>query len=266
MGFIHYKCLRQCISVRITKKEADNIICYLWKNYECEICLNEYPKYIKYKSITYNIVDFSNNFDQYIILDYSLYEDSKNKSFRKGAIVVKVVDNEIITIGRNQNNIIKLKDISVSRSHCYLIKKGNEIFVADKKSKFGTLLYLNKPFTITNDTSKINLSKAFNKNNKNSKIFLKNLTDNQANLVSGKNFLSFKLETSWSLFGSLFSNTFCCKCKKSDEDYVFNLDSNRENDSNKEECNYMNDSYADNFMRLDTIIKYTENCGKDNFI
>jgi hypothetical protein len=259
MGYIHHKCLKQCIKVRITKKEDDNYICYLWKNYTCEICLQEYPKYIKYKDINYEIIDFDIPYDQYIIMDYNLYDDSKRKTFRKGIIIVKLIDNENITIGRNQNNIIKLKDISVSRSHCYVFKKDNKIFVADKSSKFGTLLYLNKPFTITynkNDVLK-------RPNNKKTNTFI----DNHVNLISGKNFFNFKLERTWSLFGSLFSNTFCCKYKtSSNEDFVFNLDSLRDDKEKKFNNEYLNDSYNDYIMCLDTIIKSSDSINKDSYI
>jgi len=258
MGYIHYKCLKQCIKVRITKKEADNYICYLWKNYQCEICLNEYPKNIRYKDIFYDVIDFAIPYNQYIIMDYNLYDDAKKKTFRKGIIIVKIVENENITIGRNQNNIIKLKDISVSRSHCYVFKRDNKIYVADKSSKFGTLLYLNKPFTIT-----FNKNINTKRNTKKSHTFI----DNHVNLISGKNFFTFKLETSWSLFGSLFSNTFCCKYKtSSNEDFVFNLDSLRDdNDKRYNNNDYLNDSYNDNCMCLDTIIRCSETI-KDSYI
>lgn len=277
MGYIHYKCLKQCIKMRITKKEAENYICYLWKNYECEICLREYPKYIKYKNYVYNMIDFNIPYEQYIILDYTLYDDTKKRTFRKGIIIVKIMDEEHITIGRNQTNVIKLKDISVSRSHCYFFKKDNKLFIADKSSKFGTLLYLNKPFTITNNNNFV--KKNFNNKTTNAitiggKIMNNNLStintnfiDNQVNLVSGKNFFSFKLSSNWSLFGTLFSNTFCCKCKNADEDFVLNLDdSSQEMENSKElnDMNHSNDSYVDYFMNLDTIIKNNESANVNN--
>lgn len=250
MGYIHFKCLKQCIKVRITKKEAENYICYLWKNYQCEICLYEYPKVIRYKEISYEIIDLVIPYEQYLIIDYNLYDDTKKKTFRKGIIIVKITENENITIGRNQNNIIKLKDISVSRSHCYVYKKDNRLYLKDKHSKFGTLLYLNKPFTVTFNK---NYTQKRNYKNKNNCFF-----DSQVNLIAGKNYISFKLETTWSLFGNLFSNTFCCKYKSSsNEDFVFNLDSLRD-DIDKNNNEYLNDSYNDNCMFLDTIIKHCD--------
>jgi hypothetical protein len=260
MSYIHFKCLKQCIKVRISKKEAENYICYLWKNYLCEICLNEYPKIIIYKDIIYEIIDFDIPYEKYIIFDYNLYDDGKKKTFRKGIIIVKIVENENITIGRNQNNIIKLKDISVSRSHCHIFKKENKIYVADKSSKFGTLLYLNKPFTIT--LNKDNLIKR--NNNRKNHTFI----DNHVNLISGKNYFTFKVESSWSLFGNLFSNTFCCKYKtSSNEDFVFNLDSIIDDKDKKFNNNdHLSDSYNDYCMCLDTIIKNSETIVKDSYI
>ena len=38
MEFIHYKCLKQCIELKIQKKEDENYKFYFWKNFECEIC------------------------------------------------------------------------------------------------------------------------------------------------------------------------------------------------------------------------------------
>jgi hypothetical protein len=98
MKYIHYKCLKECISVKTTKKSSDNYLFYNWKSYECEICLAEYPKYIKYKSFNYNLVDLTFPFDQFILFDYCLYDDEKKKTFRKGFIMVKFNEKDQITI------------------------------------------------------------------------------------------------------------------------------------------------------------------------
>lgn len=39
-----------------------------------------------------------------------------------------------------------LKDISVSRNHCSLVYKHNKLFIQDRKSKFGTLIYPQRGF------------------------------------------------------------------------------------------------------------------------
>ena len=103
MKFIHCKCLKECISVRTTKKATDNYIFYNWKSYECEVCLSEYPKFIKYKAYTYNLVDLTYPFDQYLVLDYSIYDDEKKRSFRRGFIIVRFNDKDQITIVNNSH-------------------------------------------------------------------------------------------------------------------------------------------------------------------
>jgi hypothetical protein len=221
--------------MKINKKINDNYICYIWKNFECEICLSEYPKYIKYKQQTYTMVDLDIPYEQYIILDYTLYDDTKKKSFRKGIIVFRVNDNEEITIGRTQSNTIKLKDISVSRLHCYFIKKGGKIYISDKGSKFGTLVYLNRPFNLSYNSMVDLYSNSF------------------VNLVSGKNLFCFKVISQWSFFGNLFGQALCCRCKNNDDEMII-LDED-DGITKVREYNYMNDSYCDYVINLEKIIK-----------
>jgi hypothetical protein len=270
MSHIHYKCLKQCINTKINIKSGDDFICYIWKNIECEICLSEYPKYIKYKNITYDLVDIENNYQQYILFDYALYDDTKKKSFRKGIIVVKLKNGEEITVGRTQSNTIKLKDISVSRMHCSIINKDGNIYVMDKGSKFGTLIYLNKPFLLTNNFGN-QIDGKINQNLMN--FHYKNLPfNNYINLISGKNFLSFKLYNNWSILKHFFSHTLCCKCKAaSDDEMIINIEELNDVDElnkiknnslnvNHEHDQNLNDSYNDYILNLDTIIIWSDEC------
>jgi hypothetical protein len=253
MGYIHYKCLKHCISTRITKKASDNYICYIWKNFECEICLQEYPKYIKYKLNTYPLVDVNTSYEQYMLLDYTLYDDTKKRNLRKGIIVFQLVDDEEITIGRTQTNTIKLKDISVSRMHCYFIKKNNKIYVADKGSKFGTLLYLNKPFTLSNNIGKLQ-----------EKLYI----DNSISLISGRSLFQLKVVNTWSLLSNIFSSSFCCKCKNTnDDEFVLNInDDDNDHTKVRDINNHFNDSYCDYYINLDTIIRNETICNNNSFI
>ena len=77
MQYIHYICLKQCIDAKINKKEDENFKLFTWKNFECEICKMEYPKYLKYKNNIYPMVDIGNSFESYSICDYTLYDDAK---------------------------------------------------------------------------------------------------------------------------------------------------------------------------------------------
>lgn len=227
--------------MKINKKEGDDYMCYLWKNYECEICLTEYPKYAQYKDLTYPMIDLEVPFSQYMVFDYALFDDTKKKSLRKGIIVVKLQDEEEITLGRTQTNTIKLKDISVSRMHCYFIRRNGQIHIYDKGSKFGTLLYSRKPVTI----NQINQGKI-------------------VNLVAGKHMLSLSLSKSWNIFSSLFSNISCCtpRTVSSSE-----LTISKDEGSNKlkQNCN-LDDSYDDLVISLQSIIRHSDICNNNSFI
>ena len=192
MKYIHYKCLKNCIEANITKKIEDRYKYYYWKNYCCEICQKEYPKYLKIKDVLYPLIDLEINYSSYIICDYSLYDDVKKKTFRKGILLIKIDDEkneDIISLGRSQNNYVKLKDISVSRTHCNIIKRKNKLFIVDKGSKFGSLLYINKPINI-------------------------NLNSEEEVIISGRHCFSIKLQENKSFLYKLLFDINCCKCNE----------------------------------------------------
>ena len=57
MKYIHFSCLKKSIMQKIQIRNEKYFDLYFFKSYNCEICLETYPKYIKYKSDTYNLVD-----------------------------------------------------------------------------------------------------------------------------------------------------------------------------------------------------------------
>ena len=217
MKYIHYKCLKHCIEVNLTKKIEQNYKYYNWKNYSCEICKEEYPKYIKIKDSLYPLVDLEIGFSSYITCDYALYDDVRKKTSRKGILIIKInedSDEDIITLGRSQNNRVKLKDISVSRNHCNIIKRKNQLFIVDKGSKFGSLIYINNPLSI-------------------------NKKNDEEIIISGRHWFSIKLEEETNFFSKLFFSAKCCQCneiKQNSDVDIEHLDEN--NDSHQPEKIY----------------------------
>jgi hypothetical protein len=241
MQYIHFKCLKQCIEAKIQKKEDEYFKLFTWKSFECEICKCEYPKYLKYKNNIYPMVDIGNSFDSYSICDYTLYDDAKKKTFRKGLIVFKInEDYDEIPVGRTQTNRIKLKDISVSRVHCNIIRKNNNLYVVDKGSKFGTLIYIKKSINM-------NILKMNNKSEC---------------LISGKHCFTFSLQRNLSFLQKLFSfDVQCCKCNRNNKEFdvdVENLKDNISENSENEQNKNLDDSYVDYVLNLETIIKIKE--------
>lgn len=108
-------------------------------------------------------------------------------------------------------------------------KKEGKIYVEDNGSKFGTLLYVNKPLLMMNLNETLRLS-------------------------SGKSVFNFSLVKNWNIFSGI-CNTWCCKYKNEDE-FILNLEK-EEIQTNKDNC--VNDSYEDYVIYLETIIKNNNN-------
>ena len=218
MKFIHFKCLKHSIDVNLTKKIEQHYKYYIWKNYACEICKEEYPKYLRIKDSLYPLVDLEIGFPSYITFDYALYDDIKKKTSRKGILVIKInedTDEDVITLGRSQNNRVKLKDISVSRSHCNIIKRKNHLYIVDKGSKFGSLIYVNNPLNI-------------------------NIKNNEETIISGRHWFSIKLEEESNFFSKLFSSTKCCQCSEINKNMDIDIEHLDENIDNKPDKIYGN--------------------------
>ena len=238
MGYIHYKCLKSCIEAKVQKKSEECYETYFWKSYHCEICLFPYPKYIKYKNKKYYLIDIdTSNFSQYCICDYSIFDDSLKKTFPKGYIVIKIEDNKEITLGRNQTNGVKLKDISVSRKHCFIIKKDNKLFLNDLNSKFGTLKYI-----------------------KNKKLEINNNFD----ILCGKHRIKFNLTTRWNFFNFNFFKLGCCSCKQTNdnEEFIVNFEKENKNFNSNLTNNNIKDKFHSNLME----IKYKDDDSYNDYI
>ena len=160
----------------------------------------------------------------------------------------KIEDDMELSLGRKKNNHIKLKDISVSRNHCLILKKDNNLLMKDLRSKFGTMRYIN-------NFLEINLQKE----------------GEGTKLLTGKHALEFMLDKSWSLFK--ISNIFkfsCCSCNQplneGSELIIYgedkeNMESQINNDDlkNKKKMEYYSkfkdyDSYNDYIIKIDNII------------
>ena len=276
MRYIHYSCLKKSIMQKIQIRNEKYFDIYFFKSYNCEICLETYPKYIKYKSYTYNLVDVDlSKYTDYVqtsIIYYTennhnlnINNDKENKKQLSylGYLIFNIEENSEMKVGRNQNNEIVLKDISISRFHCVLKRENNLLKIKDTKSKFGTLSYV--------------------KNTKQIELEQSSLT-----LISGKHQFIFNLKLEQKMFGFL-SNIFgngCCACKKKEKselimDNSFNkkqieikdIKSNNVSlvEYNWDEANDYykkfkdNDSYNDYVINMESIIGVNDISKDNNF-
>ena len=141
MKYIHLNCLKQWLHTSIFVKIDGNKDCYiyLYKTPECELCKTKFPDYIRNKGKLYEIMDFQNDFNSYVVIE-SLTLDKNNNKYLY--VVNLDVPTNLIKVGRGHDCVLLLSDISVSRWHCFLTvdKSVKKIYVHDNNSKFGTLI------------------------------------------------------------------------------------------------------------------------------
>ena len=148
-GLVHLECLRKNLYVKVEDRANDKSITI--ENFECPNCKEQYP--LRYKleneqNINYIIKEYQEPKEgDYIILeslDYFL-----NEKHCKSIHFIKL-NNDCINIGREAENDIIEKDISISRFHAVIKynKNNSKICLQNKSKKFGTLVLIKNPVKI----------------------------------------------------------------------------------------------------------------------
>ena len=129
--------LRTSIFVKIESNQ--NCSLYLYKNPICELCKTKFTDYIRHDGKLYELLDFKNHFNNYMIVQSITMDKKQNKYLY--IVNLDQPDNKI-SIGRGRNCHLLLKDISVSRWHCFVTidKNAKKLYMHDNNSKFGTLI------------------------------------------------------------------------------------------------------------------------------
>ena len=136
--YIHLNCLKQWINTKSCLKLDQNEYCsiFLYTETECELCKAKLPDLVEHKGNLYSLLDFSDEFINYLILE-SLTLDKENNKF---LYVISLDKKDDIKVGRGQFCDILLSDVSVSRIHCLINVEGKNVYIRDNDSKFGTLI------------------------------------------------------------------------------------------------------------------------------
>ena len=141
--FIHLDCLRKWVSTRSCVKIDTSPDCsiFLIKPVVCELCKSKFPDFIKYEKRLLPVIDFSQEFENYLTLE-SLTLDRQNNKF---IYVINLNKDRKLKIGRGHEARVILSDISVSRIHCIMTVEKNQVYIEDNDSKFGTLILVQCP-------------------------------------------------------------------------------------------------------------------------
>ena len=221
MKFVHLSCLKNKINLNIYKKHYKHHDIYLFQNYNCEICLATYPKYIIIDNKKINLLDIDvSNYDNYALCDMIKFEEKNDYIFRVGYLVIHFVENEIIKFGRKKENDVIFNDLSVSGNHCELTYQNGNLFLKDVGSSYGCLKYVQNEFEISGENKEMNY------------VFISGNNKFEINLVKNENIFSFNC---FNFLKNLFENK-CCSNSFNDKgsvDVINNIINEDINEHNK---------------------------------
>ena len=147
LNYAHFGCIKLWMKTKliIRGNYKKTVKTYFIPKFNCEICKEPYPYKFKLKNGNqiYELIDIERPNCNYIILE-SLDQIKENNENHKFIHVIKLINEEDITIGRSNLADIKVNDISVSRIHAKLNFNFNQksLEIKDLKSKFGTLVLI----------------------------------------------------------------------------------------------------------------------------
>ena len=153
INYAHFYCIKHWMRTKLLILEnlKRTVRTYYISKFNCEICKTPYPfrfKLPNQENKIYELIDIERPSCNYIILE-SLNQVKENNNF-KYINVIKIINEDDITIGRGIDADIKINDISVSRLHAKL--KFNfekkSLLIKDLKSKFGTLALIKNPLEL----------------------------------------------------------------------------------------------------------------------
>ena len=235
MGYIHFKCLKKWFHSKIEFDNTDLIITYSINKIKCELCKESYPDYIKYNNKLYNIFIVEHKFNEFFIIE--TIRDDKYKT--RFIHIISLDEDDKISFGRSDNCDFSIKELSISRIHCFLFKENNNLFIKDNESKFGTLIL-----------------------NQNSHIRL--LLGLPLKIQIGKSYLNINIEQK--------SCLFCCNSEEKNLSYNYQKQNskflNRYKNAIIKECNDSDneeeENEKDNNLILNSTIKKIKLKSKNN--
>ena len=171
--------------------------------------------------------------------DYILFDIYSTDSFEKKGIL-RILQNEKekekkFVVGRNENNDIIFKDISVSRIHSKIFFVKKKWFVEDQNSKFGTLFKLEE------------------------EIFLKDFLDE--NIIFGKYCLKFHFFKKYFCCGKNIKKNLkipkihpdCFLEEKFQDENLLKIEKKKNSDNFSNNENFENSRFSENFESLEKI-------------
>jgi len=216
--FVHFFCLNKWMASKMTIKENEKktVQSYNMKSFNCEICKTPYPLRFKYNDNFFELIESTRPNCNYIVLE-SLNQMKDNNNY-KSIHVITLNEGEKILMGRGHDCDVRINDISVSRTHSYIMLNKDKIYLHDFKSKFGTLVLMQKEIEISKNKMSLQIGRTL------AEIKINVKKDSKQNIAN------FKIENNLKL-----AKTSNCFGENNNEKNIFDIEEpNKESNLNIE--------------------------------
>ena len=137
-GFYHLSCLQRWIVTKRIEFCLEKSKTLYWHNLKCESCLSDYPFFIKYRGRLRPLVNFGFPENSTSFILKSVQQDEKKYHSFHICHTKNIFDT--FTIGRGENCNVRINDLTVSQLHALIRIDGDNLYLIDNNSKFGTYL------------------------------------------------------------------------------------------------------------------------------
>lgn len=152
---VHFHCLKSWMQYKIISKATTNVTSYQWKKLDCEICLVQWPKKIKYQNMIHELITLNRPSSPYMIIE----KTSSDQNVPSTMNIIVPNGTDVVKMGRGHQCDLRISDISVSRIHTHIKFENDQFLAYDNDSKFGTLILLVNEYPVKTEKAAIQIGR-----------------------------------------------------------------------------------------------------------
>lgn len=156
--YVHAECMRRWIYLRSLKDSKDTdqpLKAALVSESSCELCKAHLPPFVRLEGQLIPLVMMPDLTHPFILLE------NVTPHATKGLHFISVPHFDSVRVGRGHDASVRIADVSISRNHATISYENGIFYLEDHDSKFGTLVALRRPLTITsNETTAVQVGRS----------------------------------------------------------------------------------------------------------